>query len=179
MKKILSIIFLAYTLSACGGGGNSSGGNTESTDLQPIESASEVISALQSTGELPQLDRGGTLQGTDSDGNGVRDDIDIYISSLPATSNEKIAAESIAESLQAIQLLDLSSPDALQTASNNLTQSVICLSAAFENPADAHKYLKTLEGYTANTPERAQKYIDFNSARDGSVTRLPSSSNCQ
>lgn len=179
MKNTLSIIFLACTISACGGSGGSSGDDTESTGLQPIESASEAISALQSLGELPKLDRGASLSGTDNDSNGVRDDIDVYISSLSVTSNKKIAIERTAGALQSVQLLDLSAPDALQIVSENLIQSVICISAAFENPADAHKYLKTLEGYTANTQVRTQKYIDFNAARDGSVSRLPSSSNCQ
>lgn len=184
MKKI-SIIFLVCAISACGdSGGESSqpGGNRNNdpvNDLQPVESASEAISRLESTGELPRLDRGESLTGTDADDNGIRDDIDTYLSSLPVSDSEKSAIESTAGALQAIQLVDISSPATLQVSSDNLAQSVVCLSAAFDNPADAHKYLKTLEGYTANTPERAQKYIDFNTARDGSVTRLPSSSNCQ
>ncbi len=176
MKKYLLIPFCSVLLS-CGGGG-SGNSSTHSSVNGDAGKVSETIATLQSTGDLPVLDTTSSLVGKDVNADGIRDDIEAYIASEPVSQPQQTAMLDVAASLQSIQALDLSSPDRVQAVSAEMAQSIVCISNAFDNPAEAHKYLKKLEAYTANTPERAQRYIDYNHQRDGSVTRLPSASGC-
>lgn len=137
-----------------------------------------IVSAC-GAGHSPELDRSPSLMGVDRDKNGIRDDIDEYVSTLAVTNRQKLAIQRAASSLQAIQGIDLNNALSVQESANNLAQSVVCLSASFDSLADANMHLKTLENYTANTKNRAEQYNNFNAERDGSVTRLPNVAGCQ
>lgn len=155
------VYFVEYT------GGNSA-----------TDKISNIIATLQTNGDLPILDRSSPLLGSDNDSNGIRDDIDTYINSLPISSVEKKSLNNIAETLQLIQSLDTSNENKVGDTGLELTQVIVCVMAAFSDPLQAHKYIKSLEAYTANTYNRAKQYNKYNLARDGAVTRLPNIENC-
>ena len=55
-------------------------------------SLSQQIKALEDSGAYPKLDRSADLKGPDQNLNGVRDDIDAWIATLPITEVQKKAA---------------------------------------------------------------------------------------
>jgi len=181
MRITLLAILLITFLSACTKDGSSSDEKpvTPKNEAPTAKTVSEAISKLQELGHLPKLDRSTTLGGIDDDENGIRDDIDKYIFSLKLSPTQSKAMKVAATTLQSIQLMDLDDSNLLKTINKEIEQSAVCISIAFDNPLDSYKYLKTLEGYTANTPKRAQKYIKYNIGEDGTVTRLPSDEGCK
>ncbi len=181
MKIIALAILFTVFLSACAKDSSSSDEKptTPQNEAPAAKTISEAITKLQELGHLPKLDRSTTLGGIDADENGIRDDIDNYIASLDLSPKQSRAMRDFASNLQSIQLMDLDDSNLLKVVNKERTQNVVCLSKAFNNRKISHKYLKTLEGYTANTQKRAQKYIKYNIGGDGSVTRLPSASNCK
>jgi hypothetical protein len=148
-------------------------------DKLVIETIEQALDKLESTGGLPILDVNTSLSGNDDDNNGIRDDIDNYIANEAIESTKKDSLKEVAKSLQTIISSDLSNTENLEQTNSELTLSIVCLSSQFSNPADAHRYLKKIEAYTANTRDRAEKYNSYNSKLDGTVTRLPDSADCQ
>ncbi len=51
--------------------------------------------------------------------------------------------------------------------------------AASSNYQDGYKLRAKIEALTANTKERARRYLDYNRAASGSVTRLPDGNTCE
>ncbi len=181
MKIIALAILFTVFLSACAKDSSSSDEKpaTPQNETPAAKTISEAITKLQELGHLPKLDRSTTLGGIDADENGIRDDIDNYIASLDLSPKQEKAIRDGAGNLQSIQLMNLNDNDAIKKVSKKIIQSAVCVAISFDNPADAHKYIKTLEGYTANTPKRAKQYIKYNRMRDGTVSRLPSDSGCK
>ena len=68
---------------ACGGP------NVPDSTTTPPGSFKEAFSQLEARGELPVLDRTDTIAGIDANQNGVRDDIEAFINSLPDTPVQK------------------------------------------------------------------------------------------
>src|SRR5690554_8006694 len=78
MKKELLCLPLALALVACGDNDS----DTSKSASQPPETPPAVtLQSLEDSGEIPKLDRSASLPGTDTDTNGIRDDIDEYIRS--------------------------------------------------------------------------------------------------
>ena len=179
----LPITMLA--LAACGEG--------TSTDSAASPSAErgmkEQLSALEKAGDLPALDRSTDIAGPDTDRNGIRDDIDAYIAALPVTDAMKKATRQVARVQQEALLIDLNDRVTLLALSDASMASTACMSETAEAglPADQQNkarndgYAITLkiEAITANTPERADRYLAYMRALHGTTTTYPTGKVCE
>ena len=140
----------------------------------------EKIKALEDSGAYPKLDRSADIKGPDVNNNGVRDDIDAWIAALPITDAQKKAATQDAQILQRTLLVDLADKVALQAVGDGMAASTKCLGDAF-NPKreESYKLSSKIEAMTANTKERATRYMLYNRARSGSSTPSPKDNYCK
>jgi hypothetical protein len=143
-------------------------------------SLTEQIKALEANGALPKLDRSSDIRGPDANNNGVRDDIDAWIATLPITETQKKAASQAAIGLQNTLLVDIADKTAMDASGNETMASVKCLRLVFmPNYEDGYKLSAKIEAITANTKERAYQYIKYNQAASGSSTRMPEGNPCK
>jgi hypothetical protein len=130
------------------------------------------------------LDQGTSIAGSDADGNGVRDDIDAWISSLPDTATEKAALTRDAKTIQQALVVDTTQRAAVVSVANAMARATGCEfyqygayyeagSSAPQNMQLITNRIKLLEEYTVNTPTRAAAYEKFNAAMSGGVTNMP------
>lgn len=107
-----AIIALAIILSACGGGSDSQ------AQTPPNETPAQAVQRLEQSGQLPILDRSPDVKGPDANRNGIRDDIDIYISTQPYDGGQRAAVEQLAKGLQATLLVDVTNNETLRAVDN-------------------------------------------------------------
>jgi hypothetical protein len=139
-----------------------------------VPSLTEQIKALEVSGALPVLDRSTNIKGPDQDLNGVRDDIDAWIATLPITETQKRAATQKAKSTQNALLVDTKDAVAMDATGDESMAGIVCLNDAFEpNYQEGSKLSAKLEAMTVNTKERTMQYIKYNRAASGSTTKLP------
>ena len=149
----------------------------------------EQLEALEKSGELPALDRSTDIAGPDADRNGIRDDIDAYIAALPVSDAIKKAARQRARVQQRIGSIDLNDRAALMALADASMASTACMSQTAEaglpvdqqNKASNDGYAITLkiQAITANTPERADRYMAYMRALHGTTTTLRNGNNCE
>lgn len=152
---------LALSLAACGGGAQ--------LDKQ--------IKALEKSGAVPALDRTSSIAGPDLNKNGVRDDIEAYITHLPLAPVQQRAALQKARAIQLTLTVDLTDKVALQKVGDALMASSNCLHDKYAEGASELSH--RIEAMTANTRERAKHYMEYNAARSGSFTILPNGDTCE
>lgn len=116
-----------------------------------------------------------TLSGVDSDGNGVRDDIDRYIT-LKYPQSEKMRS-SLSQYAKAIEILVIGGGTQASYL-KVLNDSLDCLSATFmTNDGDVSGGLhvaaisKEIESLVLNTPERAKSYASSNVLLSGAISQ--------
>lgn len=132
------------------------------------------------SGQPLQLDRSSDLKGPDTDNNGIRDDIDVWIAAQPITDPQKKAAQQMARVQQAVLVADLSDKSTLQILGDRSMAAVKCLRLSFmPDYQKGYDLIDQIEAITANTKERTKQYIAYNRARSGSVTELPSGNTCE
>ena len=119
-----------------------------------------------------KLDRSDDLLGTDSNQNGVRDDIEAIISKLDLTEPERKATLQSARSFQRILKINLNNQDDLRKSREIISRSVECSLNKFKDEEKENKMSQLIQNLTFNTKKRALFYIKFNKAQSGSVTRL-------
>ncbi|MDP9043245.1 MAG: hypothetical protein M3O01_00410 [Pseudomonadota bacterium] len=169
----ISLLSLHF-LSACG-----SGGSSAIQPRTPSTSISQALSAGEASGSLPIQDRNDTIAGTDADRNGIRDDIDRYINSLPDSEQEKKALRQDAAAIQATVVEDISNDSIRAKVASNIMKSTSCVGDTYGRPATrGRNRSKEIEKLTINTPLRRQAYSKFNQAMSGSVTSMPAGDNC-
>lgn len=139
----------------------------------------EQIAALERSGAYPALDRSADIAGPDANSNGVRDDIDAWISSQPLGEGQKKALGQKARALQKTLLADLNDKAALQKAGEGLAASSRCGLLQFPEYSDFSKLAGKVEAMTANTRQRAERYMKYNAARSGSSTTNPRGDTCE
>ncbi len=138
------------------------------------------IQALEASGALPALDRSADVKGPDANNNGVRDDIEAWIVAMPISEAQKKGAMQSARAQQRMLVVDLTDRLALQSAADQMAASVVCLSDVFSpNRQDGRSLSSKIEAVTANTRERARRYLDYSKALHGSVISLPNGNTCE
>jgi hypothetical protein len=163
---------LALSLVACG---DESGGSAPTADVPTT--LKTQIAQLESSGALPALDRSSSIAGPDVNNNGVRDDIEAYITRLPLTPAQQRAALQDAKATQMTLTVDLTDKVALQKVGDALMASTKCLGKNLDgNSSDMSS---RIESMTANTSERAKRYMEYNAARSGSSTSWPDGDTCE
>jgi hypothetical protein len=152
---------------ACSGCGAGSGGSAQAQTV----TVAQGIEQLVKSGAMPQLDTSSSLLGTDADGNGVRDDIDAYIASLPVTDAQKRALTQSAAVINATLTVDLTNKAALNELGHSMLKSTFCVGSQ-SNASLLDKYDSNIEKYTINTKIRFAAYQAYNKARGGSSSGL-------
>lgn len=170
MKK--SILLMAIFLTACSSGGGASSAAANTTTPQP--SVTDAVAAAQASGAIPLLDRSTSLLGTDADGNGVRDDIDAYINSLPDTPVQKKALTQYAAGLNAELATDITQPLAVKAMETRSMDATSCIFSVYGAEA-AIKRSQDLEKYSINTILRFNAYMKSNQASSGHMLSASSS----
>lgn len=185
LARAITLTACALLLSACGGasGGSSGAGETTSTPVTAtptdVATLKAKIQELATSGKLPNLDRSSSIAGPDANSNGVRDDIEAYVASLPITLTQKAAAMQSARTMQLTLIVDLKDEAALDRVSNLGSRAINCIADVFmPNYQDGYDLDSKIEAMTANTKERAKQYLAYNRARSGSVSSAPTGNTC-
>lgn len=177
LQNGLVLWLMAAALSACSGSDRSAPPAPGSGTSSNLGTQSQT---LEASGQQPKPDRSPDIKGPDTDNNGIRDDIDAWIAAQPITDPQKNAAQQMARVQQAKLVADLNDKSALQTLGERTAAAVVCMSDVFAPERQAGRDLgNQIEAITANTKERAKKYISYNRARSGSTGRLPNGNTCE
>jgi len=148
--------------------------NTDaSTTFVSIEAELEN---LEDRGLIPRLDTGTTVEGTDADDNGIRDDIEAYIDFLPITETQKDASLSYARSFQQELLVDLDDEVEINLTIQNTMATMKCLQS--RSPERWQDLVDAISNASLNTEERITRYMTYSEAVSRSVIRLPSGNTC-
>lgn len=141
----------------------------------------DEFARLESRGDLPILDRSADVRGPDLNGNGVRDDIDTFIAAQTLVDPQRRAMAQVARSLQRTLLVKLDSEAAVQAVSEANIAAAACLARVFEGNAEdrTDEYLLKIEAITANTPERAKRYMQYMRALSGTSVSWPRGDTCE
>jgi len=135
----------------------------------------EKYAQLEDSGIIPKLDRSNTLGGTDSDDNGIRDDVDDYINKKYTNPKEKAAAQQMARAFQKELLIDLNNKKAVDEVDKFITMAIVCA----RNSAPDKNIMDDLMAATFNTKQRVKRFFAFDDLMDGSVTSLPEGDTCE
>lgn len=179
MKKITcaGIIITVLSLTGCGGGGGSANTPTNS----PPATGAAALATLDQNGSLPILNRDNTVTGLDVNANGVRDDIDAYIASLPDSAPQKAALTQVSSALTTAMTVDVTNQNALNIAMSKITNSVTCINSRYNTATnitmgtDKRHLIRKL---TINTKIRFLAYEKFNTAMSGKTFKLPQGAGC-
>ncbi|MEO6965106.1 MAG: hypothetical protein ABI076_04315 [Acidobacteriaceae bacterium] len=175
MKTSLLVVacFAAIALFGCAGSAHDVNAvPPPASDSTPAQ----ILQSLEAQGKLPTLDTTQTLQGTDSNGNGVRDDLDKYIAALPDTAAQKKALIQLAKAIQTTLTIDTTNAAALSAASLALNRGTACIFQVYPANQPAKAYL--MEELTVNTMMRLKAYELYNAARNGTTVAMETSSVC-
>jgi hypothetical protein len=189
MFKVNTIASLAalMILGACGGSGAGSVpsptpgvGTTPVATQAPQSGAQKAITKLETSSDLPTLDRSASLAGPDVDRNGVRDDVDAYIKKNYTDPKEVAAVMQMAKGMQAAVLVDPKDKAATTLVSDNLDRGIQCAIDSFVDHAKASQAMRAIEAITPNTKRRLLAYLAYNHSQDGTVSEdfLPGTNTC-
>lgn len=162
---------MAFVLAACGGGSSTPPTGTQANSL------SEAIAVATNNGTLPNLNRDSTVAGPDSNNNGVRDDLDAYIASLPDTAPQKAALTQFSSSMQTAMLTDTADSAALSAAFTGIANATVCVFSRYA-PSLANEKRLNIRKLTANTRARVYAYMTFGQAVNGKTVALPEGDGC-
>lgn len=175
-------VLAAAMVAACGGdggdGGNAGGGTGGGGDnggggggTPPVAlTASQAFAKLETSGELPVLDRSASLAGTDANADGLRDDIERHINSKSDSAPQKNSLKSFSRSLSTAMTVDTQDQNALRGVANSMNTSVSCIWKTYPS-GSASPMVREIEKLTVNTRARYEAYMKFNAAMDGSVLK--------
>lgn len=179
-----AVLLIVIFLTACGGGdgqrrtdvSNKAPTSDESKKPAPTNIAT-AIKAADENGSLPQLNRDETISGTDNDNNGVRDDIDAYITSLPDTPAQKNVLKQSAVALGNALKVDTTNRNALLEVSAQISAASWCRHNQYDT-ATASKKSAEIEKLMINTKIRFMAYDKFNAALSGTTSVSPQGDGC-
>ena len=149
------------------------------TPTQPAKTLKDQIAEAEASGKYPKLDRSSDIAGPDVNHNGVRDDIEAWISAQPVSEPQRKSLMQIARALQKTLLVELNDKAAMDRSGDELSAASKCGSIQF-SPFQAYTQLSgRIESMTANTKERAVRYMQYNAAASGSSGTLPNYDSCE
>ena len=149
VKTLCMIISSTLILSACGEESNNSQSEAPVVIVPPVE---EAYDSSQDT----------NVEGRDEDNNGIRDDIDEYLSNnfKNSTDDLKLSMTSVAKSLQTAIVEGTSSLNS-EDARESLLLSINCMENALTDVIDPLSGYRTLRAETLNTKLRLDAYSDY------------------
>ncbi len=173
--KFVMLSALLITLTAC----HFENKPPADTPPPPTPTLAQQIKTFEGSGAYPKLDQSNSIKGPDQNLNGVRDDIDAWIAAQPITEQQKRASTQLAAILQKNLSVDLNDKVALQAMGDEGMLASACLFDAYlPNYEESTKMSRKIESMTANTRERSLRYMQYNSARSGSSTQVPTNRTC-
>lgn len=176
MQNFLRISLLSLTiallLSACRADENS-----EANSTALITTVGQAILAAEANGTITKLNHDDTIAGPDTDGNGIRDDIDAYIATLPYTEVQKKAVKQHAKALSASLTVDTTDKTALLKVADDMSRASWCVYTKLSDSTPS-KIKSDNEKMIVNTKNRFLQYEKFNSALSGGVFASPSGDGC-
>jgi hypothetical protein len=123
-----------------------------------------------------------TLAGIDTDGNGIRDDIERYLGTLELNDSQQKALNRLAVSLQVSLETDLETgPDSqptLQKNHQNYVSHLYCFVESMQDDEKAASIVDSLHLYTINTPQRIDKHKQNKTALLNQPSPSPDESAC-
>jgi hypothetical protein len=145
----------------------------EGSGVRPAEETMEkIFGKMEDSGKYPVLDRTDTLAGVDADKNGIRDDIDLYISKQEFTPEQEIAIKQEAAVMQRSVTINVKDKKALAKLQVDSGISMACLSYTkfgMNGNIRGSSLALDIESLTANTKKRLKNYLAYNHTLDGSV----------
>jgi hypothetical protein len=140
---------------------------------------SATLAACSGSDAYPMLDVQPDIAGPDTNNNGVRDDIEAWINAQHLNDGQKKALMQKARALNGTLLVDMSDKVALQRAGAGLAASSRCGLLQFDEYSVFSRLAGQVETMTANTRQRAERYMQYNTARSGSPTTNPKGNTCE
>ncbi|MBO0208624.1 hypothetical protein [Vibrio sp. Vb0877] len=128
---------------------------------------------------MPVLDTSDTLSGVDSLHDGIRDDIQFYIDSLPEADSNKASLTNYAKSLQLTMTVDTTDVIEVKSVVDGMLFNVACLVLKHGDKQLANQYVKQLSAFTRNTHARYEQGKKLDAVYSGSVYRLPETEECE
>lgn len=163
LAKLVVLAALSLSAAACSGG-------------EP-RSVAEALRAMDNSGGYPQLNHDETVAGPDANRNGVRDDLDAYIDSLPDTPAQKAALRQTVAALTRSMTADHQNEASTEEVSRSIANATTCLFERY-GPGIASDKSNEMEKFTVNTKNRFRAYAAANAAASGHVIPLPRDSGC-
>jgi len=171
IRQALLILSASMALSGCSNGdkSNLSDGLSYQKPVSPYE---KMLTDLEEQSKAYTfLDRTDTLGGIDADNNGIRDDIEKFLSYKNYSERERSGLNQMAKSIQEVVQLNLNDELAVHDATINIYKATACL---MQMQSDKHndydkRLLYTaqqLGNMTANTRKRLVNYLAFNDKVD-------------
>lgn len=178
MKRVLAMGIVV--LAGCGGGSaQPQPGATASAPDNAAAAAPTPASGASAALPPDTLDRSTSLAGTDTNKDGIRDDINRWIDAQSLNATQQKAVNQLARSLQQMLLVDPGDKAASRTAAERDGNAIDCVYDAFEKASDRpHQIVSHIEAITANTKQRAMQYIKVNAALGGMAFEMPSKPTC-
>lgn len=172
---------LCLLLTSCGDDDKKTGVPPTMPPTAADKTLDEKIADLERSGVLPVLDRSSSVAGADANANGIRDDVEAYISARPYSAPQKQAAMQTAKSLQAMMLVNASDKAATDAVSVASGRAIHCLVTRFPEASglNAERVVEDLEKVTANTEARIKAYLEYSAARDGTVSTVLREDTCE
>ena len=147
---MITVLVFSFFLISCGGGGESGGGVQPTTSLPPD----------------PGVAGKQTIEGIDSDGDGVRDDVQRYIKLTYSDAPTQQALVQYAKAQQVMMLASTSKEQAIANATA-IVKSIECLSSVHSD--DFTEVMQATRLQLLNTEARVRAYITANSQASGAV----------
>lgn len=176
MTKTIFCVFLMGVLTGC------AGENDISLVLGTEKAPKERLAALASSDAMPKLNHGDTIAGTDANENGVRDDVEEFITSNYISSIQRAAVMQTAKAMQKALTVDKTDLSAVKLVDREISSGINCIYSAFNGANDSKQpaqVIQEIESITANTKQRLLAYLQFNKALDGTTTALPEGDTCK
>lgn len=140
-----------------------------------------LVSMTTIAGDFDKFNRDNTVSGPDLNGNGVRDDIDVFIAGQRYTPAQTQSMYQAAQALANILRANPADQNALRVTDLALQKSINCAFAQF--PASGlvqpHVVIKNIEKMTANTKMRSDIYSKYQIAMNGRVLASPQGDSCE
>lgn len=185
-RSTVIILSLFAALTSCSGAQSSNNSIPISSDSptpasSPTPAAAtsiaEAIDRLDTSAGSLRLNYDSTLLGIDTDQNGIRDDIDLFIVSTPATNTEKRALSQQAKALNALLTADLSNSIKIKILGESVGRAAFCQAEVLADDR-FQIYRENIRAYTFNTITRIQAYDRFNEAASGMKFSTKPTNNC-
>ena len=178
MKKYIFVLGVAVSVFFTGCGKSENSETSTSTANQKLLKLLE----LEATDKIPSLDRTSTIEGIDSDGNGVRDDIEEYIDSTYIKTEQKSAVLQAAKAMQEALLADKTDSIAVKEVAYKNVLATKCIYLKFSGGSSSKEpslVASEIETITTNTKLRLLEYLELNKALDGTSWSLPVGDTCE